>query len=273
MSRLLAGAGVVWIASTVAAAAAEPPAPTLLPQMGPVWTVTVGVEGRVVPSYQGSDSFVFVPLPLFDIRRAGTPRHFHGPRDGFGFGIVDTGRFRAGPAFKVRLPRREGDDDDLRGLDDVDWTLEAGVFAEIWPAEWLRGRVELRQGIGGHHGLVSDLMADVVVPVTPQLTLSGGPRMTLASGAALSPYFSVTPQESALSGLQVYDAGGGLYSFGAGAQARYAWSPQWATHVFVEYERLTSGAANSPLVTQLGSRDQLQFGLGVTYSFDMRALW
>jgi outer membrane protein len=155
----------------------------------------------------------------------------------------------------------------------VDWTLEAGAFAEFWPTQWLRGRFEIRQGIGGHHGVVSDLMADVVVPVTPQLTLSGGPRATLASGQALSPYFSITPQESAASGLPVFDTGGGLYSVGAGAQARYAWSPQWATHVFVEYERITGDAANSPLVTQLGSRDQWQVGLGVTYSFDMRALW
>jgi outer membrane protein len=67
--------------------------------------------------------------------------------------------------------------------------------------------------------------------------------------------------------------GGGLRSFGAGAQARYEWSPQWATHIFVEYERLAGDAANSPLVITHGSRDQIQVGMGVTYSFDIRAPW
>jgi outer membrane protein len=243
-------------------------APGLAPVPASAWTVT-SAEGRVLPSYQGSDSYTFVPL-LLDIRRAAHHPAFT-PRVCSDLPLSIQANLRAGPA-KVRL-RRESDDDDLRGLGDVDWTLEAGAFAEFWPTQWLRGRAELRQGIGGHHGLMSDLMADVVVPVTPQLTLSGGPRMTLASGKALSPYFSVTPQQSAASGLPVYDVGGGVYSYGAGAQVRYAWSPQWATHVFVEYERLAHDAANSPLVTQLGSRDQVRVGLGVTYSFDMRALW
>jgi outer membrane protein len=237
------------------------------------WTITLGVEGRVLPSFEGSDRYVLRPLPLFNIRRAGTPPTFRSPRDGLGFGIVDTGRFRAGPAFKVRMGRKESDDADLRGLGDVDWTLEAGAFAEFWPVEWLRLRGELRQGIGGHHGLVSDLMADVVVPVAPRLTLSGGPRVTVASGAATSPYFSVTTAQAAASGLPVYDAGGGVRSYGAGLQARYQFSPQWAAHIFGEYERLSGDAANSPIVTTLGKRDQVQFGLGATYSFDIRPLW
>jgi hypothetical protein len=33
-------------------------------------------------------------------------------------------------------------------------------------APWLRGRGELRQGFGGHHRLVSDLMVDAVIPAT-----------------------------------------------------------------------------------------------------------
>jgi outer membrane protein len=120
---------------------------------------------------------------------------------------------------------------------------------------------------------VSDVTADLVVPVTRQLTFSGGPRMTLATAAATSPYFSITPGQSAASGLAVYDAGGGFRSFGAGAQARYEWSPQWASHMFIEYERLVGDAANSPLVVRYGNRNQIQVGMGVTYSFDIKGLW
>jgi len=97
--------------------------------------------------------------------------------------------------------------------------------------------------------------------------------MTIVSAAAISPYFGITPTQSAASGLPVYDACGGLRSFGAGAQARYEWSPQWATHMFVEYERLAGDAANSPLVVQHGSRDLIQVGIGASYSFDIRGLW
>ena len=260
-SLLAAGASLLTLAVS---AAAEPAGD---------WTVTLGVDGRVLPRYEGSARAMFAPFPLFDIRRAGTPRKFRSPRDGFGFGILDSRRFQVGPVFKLKFPRKEGDDSDLRGLGDVGWTVEAGGFVEYWPTDMLRGRVELRQGIGGHHGLVSDLMADVVVPMTPQLTLSGGPRLTLATASASAPYFSITPGQSAASGLPVYDARGGLHSFGAGAQARYEWSKTWATHIFVEYERLAGDAGNSPLVGTRGTRDQVQVGLGATYSFDIKRLW
>jgi len=36
---------------------------------------------------------------------------------------------------------------------------------------------------------------------------------------------------------------------------------------------LTGDVANSPLVNLRGSADQAMFGVGATYSFDMRALW
>jgi outer membrane protein len=277
MLRWLVGIAALLALCAPAAATDLParvaPSPLLTPAPLALWTVTIGVEGRMLPSYEGSDSFTFAPFPMFSIRRAGTPAPFRGPRDGFGVAILDTAAFKAGPAFKVRFARRESSDGDLRGLGNVDFAFEAGGFVEYWPTQWLRTRAELRQGIGGHQGLVSDITADLVVPVGPQWTLSGGPRVTLATKAATSPYFSVTQTQSVASGLPVYDAGGGLRSYGAGAQARYAWSPQWASHVFVEYERLAGDAADAPLVVQRGSRDQVQVGLGLAYSFDMRPLW
>jgi outer membrane protein len=265
-----------WLTASVAAALAtmvgvQAQAEPL--STSPDWTVTIGVEGRMLPRYEGSNSEVFRPLPVINVRRAGTAARFRSPRDGASFGILESGRFVAGPTFKIKMPRKESDDSSLRGLGDVGWTVEAGAFAEYWPTDWLRTRVELRQGIGGHHGLVSDLTADLVYRATQQLTLSGGPRVSLATAAATSPYFSVTPGQSIASGLPVYDARGGVRSYGVGAQARYLWSPVWATYFFAEYERLSGDAANAPLVTTYGNRNQLQLGLGVTYSFDVKGLW
>ena len=238
------------------------------------WTITIGLEGKVEPIFPGSKDFAIRPNPLFDIRRYGTPERFRGPRDGIGFGLIEGSNFQIGPVGALRIPRRESEDRAaLHGLGDVPWAVELGGFAEYWFVPWLRSRAEVRQGVTGHHGLVADLFVDAVVPVTPQLTLSGGPRMTLATAAANSPYFSIDAIQSAASGLPIYSAGGGLKSVGAGAQARYFWTPQWATHVYVEYERLTDGAANSPLVTQRGSPDQFTFGFGVTRSFDIKQPW
>jgi outer membrane protein len=105
--------------------------------------------------------------------------------------------------------------------------------------------------------------------------------VTLQSAAAVSPYFSITQAQAiaanaaqpGLPALTAYNASGGLYSYGAGTQLEYFFSPQWAAHVLVEYERLTGSAADSPLVTQRGSANQFTFGMGATYSFSMAPWW
>jgi outer membrane protein len=252
---------------------ATAPGQYLAPAPVSEWVITLGAEARLGPRYEGADSLRLLPFPVFRVRKAGTPEKFRSPRDGASIAIIDQGPFKFGPTAKIKTQRKESDDSDLRGLGDVNWTVELGAFAEYWVTDMVRTRAEVRQGIGGHKGVVADFSADFVYPVTSQLTVSAGPRLTAASGAALSPYFSVNTQQSILSGLPVYDARGGVRSYGAGAQAIYAWTPQWQSNVFIEYDRLTGDTANSPLVSLRGKRNQIQVGTGLTYSFNIPALW
>jgi outer membrane protein len=277
---------VIAVAAVRVAAAADLPAQAAPASAAtaaavvPDWIVTVGFEGRMVPAWPGaSDSkLALTGAPLFGVRREGSPPDFPGPRDSFGFSLLDLGQFKLGPAFKLVWERKASSYPDLNGLGDVGFALQSGLYAEYWPVQWLRLRGEVRQGIGGETGVTGDMFIDAVVPVGPW-TLSGGPRMTLQSAAAISPYFSITSAQSAASSvgglpaLPVYNAGGGLYSYGAGSQVQYAFDPTWTAHALVEYERLTGSAADSPLVTQRGSPDQFTIGLGATYSFAMQPWW
>src|SRR5438105_1230323 len=224
-----------YIGTAAAMAALELSAPAVaadisgnvLPPPSYDWTITLGAEGRVEPIFQGSKDYTLRPYPLFDFRRFGTPERFHGPRDGLGVGLIEGSNFQIGPVGQIRRGRAESDDPSaLHGLGNVPWGVEAGAFAEYWWVPWLRTRAEVRQGLGGHRGVVSDLTLDAVVPAGSQLTLSGGPRIALASTAATSPYFSIDALQSALSGLPEFAAKGGFRSVGAGAQARYLWTPQ-----------------------------------------------
>ncbi len=246
----------------------------------PDWIVTVGGEFRIAPKWAGApdDKFRLTFGPVFSLRKEGTPPEYFGPRDSFGFSILDIGQFKMGPALQLVWRRRASSDPALNGLGDVDFTAQAGGFAEYWPTQWLRLRSEVRQGFGGESGVTGDLFLDAIVPAG-QFRFSAGPRLTAQSTAAVSPYFSITPAQSAAStvsglpALPVYHADGGFYSYGAGSQVEYFASPQWATYGYVEYERLTGSAADSPLVTQRGSPNQFTFAMGARYSFTMHPLW
>jgi outer membrane protein len=259
-------------------ASAVPPAAYVPPV--PDWIVTIGGELRIGPKWTGAPdgTFRLTGGPLFSIRKVGTPPDYFGPRDSFGFTILDLGQIKIGPAVQFVWRRKASSDTALNGLGDVDFALQAGAFAEYWPAQWLRLRGEARQGFGGEKGVTGDLFLDAIIPAG-QFRFSAGPRLTAQSTAAVSPYFSITPTQSigstvaGLPALPVYHADGGLFSYGAGGQAEYFFNPQWAAHGFVEYQRLTGSAADSPLVIQRGSPNQFTFGLGATYAFITHPWW
>ncbi len=273
-------AAIVFMALMLApsAATADPlvtlPAPPfelpVLPPVSGTWTGMVGVGGEYKPDFEGAKRSMLSPVPIFAIRRAGSTEQFRGPRDSASIALIDFGDLRAGPAGKFVSSRKANNYSELNGLGDVSTAIELGGFVEYYPVDWFRTRGELRQGFGGHHGVVADLSADFIVPIVQRFTISGGPRFTWESTKATSPYFGIDAAQAMATGLPVFDAKGGAHSAGAGAQVSYRIDPQWEVHAYVEYQRLLGDAAKSPLVTVRGSPNQTTVGIGASYSFDVR---
>ena len=237
------------------------------------WIIILGGDARAVPRNMGSDQETAVPVPYFDRHRPGTPDPFHSARDGTGIALYDNGGLAVGPVGSLIGQRRQSDSPSVKGLGDVGYTLQLGGYLDYWANPFLRMRVEGLQGFGAASGVTTNLSMDAVVPVTPALTLSGGPRARVDSAAAESPYFSVSQAQSAASGLPAYNAAGGFQAVGAGTQAKYRIDPAWATYSFVEYDKLVGSTAASPVVSGPGgSANQWTFGIGLTYSFAMGGL-
>jgi len=133
-----------------------------------------------------------------------------------------------------------------------------------------KGVDRVRQAFGGDQGVVADLSADVIVPVIERLIISAGPRFTWESTQASAPYFGITAAQALASGLPAFNANGGAHSVGAGTKVTYRITPRWEVHAYLEYQRLLGDAANSPLVKLRGSRDQTTYGIGASYSFDIK---
>jgi outer membrane scaffolding protein for murein synthesis (MipA/OmpV family) len=232
------------------------------------WYLTVGATGFAAPRFEGSNDVLLGVTPIISLGRVGPEARFSSRNDNISLGFIDTGAFRAGAVGKI-VWGRDGDEDDLEGLDEVPWGGEAGGFAEIYPTDWLRLRGEARHGIRSHDGVVADIAADAFTDLSDTLRLSGGPRLSWASADFFDAYYGVSEDEAAASGLAAYDPESGLRSAGLGAALTWQATDRLTTSLWGEYSRLLGPAADSSLVEERGSPDQFTVGLSTSYRFDL----
>ena len=230
------------------------------------WIVTVGARAQAVTPYEGADYDIFVPTPVIQMRRAGSPERPTLPDDALGVTVASIGGLSFGPALRVRGKRTgEGRRSGLRG---VPLAIEPGGFVSLWPTDWLRGHAEVRKGVHGHSGWIGDAALDVVLR-DGTWTATFGPRAGWGDHHYMRTYFGVTPAEAAASRIvtSVYRPEGGMRYGGVEATVGRHWSGSWQTTANVGYHRLANGAAQSPIVQYLGSRDEFSGGVGLKYSF------
>lgn len=228
------------------------------------WHVTLGAGALYSPDYLGSDDYEVTPLPVFDIRYR--DRLFLSSRDGLGANLLDSGNLRAGPVLKYRHRRDQDDNRALRGLGDVDAAGEAGAFVHYDLRPFSMG-AEVRQGFGGHDGVVSDFFVAWSSLLGERTKITAGPSLTLASRDFTDSYFSINNAQAARSSYSAYDADGAFVSYGLNAAITYQLSDGWALGGFAGIGRIEGDAADSPIVDQAGSATQARVGLSLGYSF------
>ena len=251
------------------AMAADTPARTVPAQpsiLDPGWIVTLQFGPGVAPSYPGDNKYRVSGVPGIGVRRGDEPERFAAPDDGFGVPIIDVAGFRAGPVGNL-IPPRYHNHSELTGLRRPQTAIEIGGFAEYYPLEFMRGRVELRQGVLGHHGLVATIAADGIQKFG-QFTATLGPRLNFGTHKFTSAYFSVYPAEALVNGrVTPFRAEGGMTSAGMLGTLRYDFTPAWNATAYGGLQRLTGSAGASPVPNLLGSRNQFSAGLLVARSF------
>lgn len=232
------------------------------------WYLKVGGAVLHAPKFEGASSGEFAFQPMISLGKAGPSARFSSRNDNISLAFVDTGTFRAGAAGRLVFERDGGTHRDLEGLSPVRFGAEAGGFAEIYPTDFLRLRAEVRRGIRSHDGVVADVSADAFFDVTETVQLSGGPRASWATKDYFEAHYGVDADEARDSGLSQYQPGGGLKSYGAGGAVTWKTTDQLTTSLFAEYRRLAGPAADSSLVRERGSRDQVTLGASAVYRFD-----
>jgi len=226
------------------------------------YVLDIGVGGLLKPKYPGANRYFFVPFPIIGVGRFYVP----------GFGqVVDGKKVKRGfylyPSFDFNGKRKASDSSNLTGTNTIDWALELGVGA-AYRYDWLRGFVELRQGINGHKGQVADFGIDFIINPSDRLEVVFGPRASWASDDYMNTYFGVTAAEAAAPGsiLSAFDADAGFKTVGLAIRASYGWTENTTLHLRGGWDRFVGDAAKSPIVN-VGSEDQFSIGAGVSYRF------
>ncbi len=249
-------------------AADLPPLAQPTPPSG--WTVTVGVGPQVQTAFPGARAVTVWPTGTLALRRPGEPEPFSSPDDGFGVALLDYGWIKAGPVGRVLSNRGLSNGNGaFYGLPNVNWTLELGVFGELWWTEHFRLRGEARQGVNGHDGFDANISFDGIQKIGA-FTFALGPRLQLGDTQFMDAYFSVTPSQAFVNGrVTPYQAYGGLTSVGALGSVKYDFMPNWSGTVFGGYNRLVSSAAASPVPNKLGSLNEYTAGVIIAHSFNL----
>lgn len=257
-----------------AADAGEPPA-----HMAKGWRFRVGAGAIYAPAFMGSRDYQVIAFP--QVKAEFKDLFFASVKEGVGYNVIHTNGWRVGPLVKYEFERKEDDSNPfrvggdkstaLRGLGTVEGTLECGGFAE-YRYEPFAYKVEIRQGIDGHKGMIGEASitySGAVKHSGPPVIYALGPRAAFADADYINAYFGVNQTQSVNSGLERYDAGGGLVSYGIGGFMSMPLHGPMSLSVFGGYDRLGSEVADSPLITQRGSEDQFACGVSVTYKFDL----
>lgn len=223
---------------------------------------------QAYPAYPGADAMRVGALVGVDRARGDEPFAFEAADDSFGFRLVRFEGFSVGPLVNWQWARTA--EDVGTALPKVGFSLEAGGFAQYELGERFRLRAEVRKGLSGHKGWTGTAGADAIFREGDRWLLAVGPRVTWGDDRYNDAYFSIAPADAPASGLPAYDAGGGIHAVGATATALTQLGPRWGLYAYAKYDRLIGDAADSPIVRQYGSRDQVSGGVALSYTFAWR---
>jgi outer membrane protein len=226
------------------------------------WLVKLGVIGGLAPEYRGSEQYKFSGAPNIHIEWNDF-LYLKGRKLGVRF---INAKHVYGGAFLRYNGGREDDDDGLRGLGDISRTVTSGVYLNF-RYQGIRLRTEVRHDfLDEGHGTLVIMRLGVRLPWKDPLF-----RLELETSWAddvyMDTFFSVSNFQSLRSGLSQYRAESGLRDVSLSLSSGFEIDQHWSLSGQVRYRRLLGDAADSPIVSEVGSENNFVVGLGLNYTF------
>lgn len=280
-----------WICVALAAGLASPAFAQSAPTTGDLPSAadlanrdsfTLGVGGAIVPDYEGSDDYHFIPAAAVRGQYRGISFVTRGLY--LYVDVVPQGTgidLDAGPVIGARFnKRRHIKDDIVELLPRTKTAIEAGGFVGISmhgltnPYDKLSLRLDVLHDIGSaHKSTVFSPNVEFSTPLSTTTYASANVGLEFVGNKYANYYYTVTPAESVLTGgaLPAFNAGGGLKNWKAGLLLNQSISGD-LLHGFsifgaAQYSRLVGDFKRAPIVSIRGSASQWLGAAGIAYSW------
>lgn len=233
-----------------------------------------GAAIGAAPDYLGSDDYTVGIAPAGKFYWDESERYVRLLATELSVNVINSRTWSFGPLANYRFGRKNVDDAVVDRMEDIDGTVELGVFGGwTWigpgdPRQRLNVSLQFQHDVGGaHDGYLVTPSVRYWHPVSRPITVSLGASATYGSKNYMSTYFDVTPADSARSGLRQFSADSGLRDVRISPVMIYSLSEKWHLAGGFIYSRLLNDAADSPVTDDRGSANQLFGGFGVVYAW------
>ncbi len=251
------------------------------------YSVKLGAFSSMAPDYEGSDDMGFGGLPYLSLGWQSDPVV---PKDGTGLqlglhditlnlpGSVDMGLvklyrpeglYRAAVSASYNNGRDQDDNTALNGMGDIG-SHAIGTIGLEFDAK----NSGLQYGLGYSADLTDETKGGTIdaelgyaYPLRKNLILTATGSTSWANKDHMQSYFGVSTAQAGTSSNAKFEASSGFKSAGAGLELTWLVNDNWIVNTTVEYTRLLNDAADSPLVKDQGSANQLAASAALIYAF------
>lgn len=245
----------------------------------------LGAGVATLPDYEGSDDRRVVPLPGAIGRVGGFKFTLIGNRASMDFIPDRAGQrwdLQAGPVASLGFSRanlKDLKDPRMKALGRLGYAVELGGYVGIARTGLITSDYDnLSASISYRKDVANAGRGATIIPSATYMTPLSRKAMVIVFGSATHvdtdyavSYFSISPQQSARSGLPVYSARAGWKSWAVGAASSVALTGDLTGGLSLMggfmYTKLLGSAAETPMTRIAGTRNQWLAGAGLAYTF------
>ncbi|MFK5895290.1 MAG: MipA/OmpV family protein [Pseudomonadota bacterium] len=208
-----------------------------------------------VSEFQGSDDYVWIPIPVYSIYwDDGSSLEIGGLSANWN--ISKDKKYSYGLQGSIVFGRSDVSDPVIKRMKPLDDTINFGPYGAVKLQDWTF-ELGITADIGGaNDGILSKLSAGTTLYKQGENNLQLTFKADYANQAYMQTYFSVNLLNSIRTGLPLYRAEAGFLSSGLSFSYTHQLSSHWNLYVSQDFSRLSTNAADSPIVSQRGNKNQ-----------------